>query len=181
MGEIKSTLDLVMEKTMHLSLSSEEKRELAVQEVENRIRGMLQKYLDGILTPEALKSEYGSIEKDDKPSARHILTEEIVGRLDMLQDNGTLLEVLGELGGFDTDGLNSVVDEYRGNYRKAAGKRSEEIKTILAGECGISGSAVVPNLTADEQWRREEREIRLRFEERLDRVKVDLLDKAQSA
>lgn len=181
MTEIKSTLDLVMEKTMHLSLSPEEKQELAAQEVENRIRGMLQKYLDGVLTPEELKNEYRSIKKDDKPTAKHILIKEIIGRLDMLKGNGPLLEVLDELGGFGGAGLRSVIDESRSNYRKAAGKRSEEIKNILSEECAISGSAVVPNLEADVQWRREEREIRSRFEENLHRVKAELLDKAKRA
>ena len=181
MGEIKSTLDLVMEKTMHLSLSSEEKQELAAQEIENRIRGMLQKYQDGVLTPEELKNEYGSIKKNDKPTARNILVDEIIRRLDMLKINGSLVEVLDELGGVETAGLRSVIDEFRGNYHNAAAKRSGEIKTILAGECGISGSAVVPNLSVDEQWRREELEIRSRFEEGLDRIKKGLLDKTQKA
>jgi hypothetical protein len=181
MGEIKSTLDLVMEKTMHLSLSSEEKQELAAQEVENRIRGMLQKYQDGVLTPEELKNEYGSIKKDDKLTARRILIEEIIGRLDMLNVNGSLVEVLDELGGVETAGLRSVLDEFRGNYHNAAGKHSEEIKNVLGGEFGISGSAVVPNLSVDEQWRREELEIRSRFEESLDRVKAEFLDKVHGA
>ena len=47
MGEIKSTLDLVLEKTKNLNLSSEEKQEQKQKEVENRIKGMMQKYQDG--------------------------------------------------------------------------------------------------------------------------------------
>ena len=43
MGEIKSTLDLVLEKTKNLTLSSEEKEEQKQKEIEKRIKGMMQK------------------------------------------------------------------------------------------------------------------------------------------
>ena len=46
MGEIKSTLDLVLEKTRHLSQSSGEKQAQTQKDTDNRINGMLQKYLD---------------------------------------------------------------------------------------------------------------------------------------
>ena len=43
MGEIKSTLDLVLEKTRHLSQSSEEKQAQTQKDTGNRINGMLKK------------------------------------------------------------------------------------------------------------------------------------------
>ena len=43
MGEIKSTLDLVLEKTKHLSQSSDEKQAQIRKDVEIRIKGILQK------------------------------------------------------------------------------------------------------------------------------------------
>ena len=182
MGEIKSTLDLVLEKTSHLSLSSEEKQALEVQEVEKRIKGMLQKYQDGVLTLKELKNEYGSIKKNEKLTAGRILIKEITGRLGLLKVNEPLLEALGKLGGFKTAGLKSVIEEFRGTYRQAAGKRSEKLKNnMLAGKYCISGSAVVPNLAADEQWRREEQQIRSKLEDSLDRVKAELLATAQRA
>lgn len=181
MGEIKSTLDLVLEKTKNLTLSSEEKEEQKQKEIEKHIKGMMQKYQDGVLTPEQLKNEYGLIKKDDNLTATRSLIKEIVGRLNFLKSNGLVLKVLGELGGFNTDGLQSLIDESRGTYRNAAGKRSDALKNMLAANHSISGSAVVPNLAADEQWHREEREIRSKFEDSLVQVETRLLDKAQRA
>ena len=63
MGEIKSTLDLVMERTKNLSLSDEEKQAQKQKEVESRIRGLLQKYLDGWLDKNQLKIDYESLKK----------------------------------------------------------------------------------------------------------------------
>ena len=54
MAEIKSTLDLVMEKTKNLSLSSEERQAQKNQEIESRIRGLLQKFKDRALNSERL-------------------------------------------------------------------------------------------------------------------------------
>ena len=45
MGEIKSTLDLVMEKTRNLTLSSEEKAEQKYDEIYKQVKGFLLKYL----------------------------------------------------------------------------------------------------------------------------------------
>ena len=57
MGEIKSTLDLVMEKTRHLTLSQEEKKAQKEIEVNKRLQGLLQKYQDNLLKKENLKKE----------------------------------------------------------------------------------------------------------------------------
>ena len=55
MGEIKSTLDLVMEKTRHLTLSREEKEEQKRVEVNKRLKGLVQKYQDNLLKKDRLE------------------------------------------------------------------------------------------------------------------------------
>jgi hypothetical protein len=176
MGEIKSTLDLVLEKTMHLSLSSEEKQELAVEDIEKRIKGMMQKYQDGILTLDELQKEYRVIKTDENLAATRSLIREVIDRLDLLEANEPLLEVLGKLCGCHTDDLQSVIDESLGIYRDAARKRSDELKSMLAADHSISGSAVVPNLEADMHWRQATREILAEYENQLNRVRDNLLD-----
>ena len=52
MAEIKSTLDLVLEKTRDMTLSSDEKQQQQREAIETRFRGLLQKYIDGSLTRE---------------------------------------------------------------------------------------------------------------------------------
>ena len=46
MGEIKSTLDLVMDKTRHLTLSDEEKQEQKEKEFRKKLKGPAQKFQD---------------------------------------------------------------------------------------------------------------------------------------
>jgi hypothetical protein len=175
MGEIKSTLDLVLEKTMHLSLSSEEKEELAIEDIEKRIKGLMQKYQDGILTLDELQNEYRAIKTDENLTVARSLIKEVIGRLDLLKANEPLLEVLRKLCGSNTDDLQSVIDESLSLYRDAAGRRFDELKSKLAADHSISGSAVVPNLEADTQWHQESREILSGYEDQLNRVKDHLL------
>jgi hypothetical protein len=64
MGEIKSTLDLVMEKTKNLNLSNAEKEQQKNKEIKNRLRGLVQKFQDNILDTDNLRSEYQKLKKE---------------------------------------------------------------------------------------------------------------------
>jgi hypothetical protein len=57
MGEIRSTLDIIMEKTEGLTISEEEKRAFQKSEIEVKVRGLLQRFIDGILDIERLAGE----------------------------------------------------------------------------------------------------------------------------
>ena len=48
MGEIKSTMDIIMEKTKGLTMTEEEKAEYKHKELTGKVRGLIQKFLDGI-------------------------------------------------------------------------------------------------------------------------------------
>ena len=61
MAEIKSTLDLVMEKTRHLSFSEQEKQEQHSHEFAKRIKGLIQQYQDQKLRVENLKIELSDL------------------------------------------------------------------------------------------------------------------------
>ena len=57
MAEIKSTLDLVMEKTRHLTLSDEEKQEQKENEFKIKLKGPAQKFQDQTINKRELKKE----------------------------------------------------------------------------------------------------------------------------
>ena len=91
MGEIKSTLDLVMEKTKHLSLSDEEKQNQKQIEVKKRINGLLQKYRDQVLSMEQLYTEYDRLKKELNLPDDTDLVNQIIDKLDLTGDNQILL------------------------------------------------------------------------------------------
>lgn len=171
MAEIKSTLDLVLEKTRHLQLSDAEKQQQKMGTIEKRINGLLQKYLDGSLTLDQLKTGCQGLQKDVPPSGGNLLVKAILQRMDLNGDSRVLLDLLNALGDVDPGPLASVLVAYREATASAARARIEELKAALARDHLIAGSAVAPNLDADRQWAAEAARIRTKFQQEFMRQK----------
>ena len=176
MGEIKSTLDLVMEKTKNLSLSTEEREEQKEIEIGKKIRGILQRLQDQTLTMGQLNSEYDRLKKENNLSDNTLLMNEIFNRLDLNKHDQKLLALLKDLCGANAKEIESILNDYQDAINAAASYRMIELREDLAQKHYISGSAVVPNLDADETWQAEGRDIRTKFEQKLDGEK-DKLDR----
>ena len=175
MGEIKSTLDLVLEKTKNLTLSSEEKEAQKKEEIEKRIKGMLQKYQDGILSLNQLKTDYEIFKKDLNISNNNAMINEIIKRLEPDRDNQPLTVILPECCGIDSKAIETNIEAFKNAYLSTKKKWMELVRVKLGQQHGISGSAVVPNLEADEQWRQEIQELGAEFEGQLNQVAAELL------
>ncbi len=63
MAEIKSTLELIMEKTKNLTFSDEEKKALREKEVQGKVRGFITKFMDGVMNLDTLGQGIASFEK----------------------------------------------------------------------------------------------------------------------
>ena len=168
MGEIKSTLDLVMEKTKHLSLSDEEKQNQKKVDTEKRVNGLLQKYRDEVLSMEQLQKEYARLKQELGLPDDSFLINQVINKIDLTGDNLLLLNLLNQFCSSGIAGIDSILNEFQDEYNSAASYRLVELREVLAREQSISGSAVVPNLQADEAWQAEAGEIRSRFEKKLE-------------
>jgi len=177
MGEIKSTLDLVMEKTKNLSLSDEERQGQKNKEIESRIRGLLQKFYDQALSVDKLRSEYQKLQKDYDlmGTQNEPLIKEICSQIELGKDNHAFFELLARFKVADIEGISSVLHEFDVVINAAARKQSKILQAKLAKEHFISGPAVVPNLEADKAWQEQAGEIRAEFEPLLNQAKTKLL------
>ena len=175
MGEIKSTLDIVLEKTKNLTLSAEEKKAQKQKEIENRIKGMIQKYQDGVLSRKQLISEYEILKKDFNRSQNNTLILEITQRIEPHRDNQSLLELLQECCAIDTAAMETTIENFQKAYRAASQKRMKRLKDDLEQQYNIKGSAGLPTLDADEQWQQEVCKIRAGYEDQLSQVRDRLL------
>ena len=79
MGEIKSTIDIIMEKTKGMTMSEDEKQEIKKKELTGKIRGLIQRFMDGVINLDGLKIEIASIEEDQV----EIVREAVMNELDM--------------------------------------------------------------------------------------------------
>jgi len=152
MGEIKSTLDLVMEKTRHLTLSKEEKEAQNRIEVNKRLQGLLQKYQDNLLRKENLNKELDNLKIAYNLNVDEMLADLLLNSLKIGRDNTVFLELLNEIYGLNLSGIETIFQNFKATVKSATKKRVDQIKTDLSVKRFISGSAVVPNLESDSEW-----------------------------
>jgi hypothetical protein len=152
MSEIKSTLDIVMEKTRHLTLSQEEKKAQKRIEVNKRLQGFLQKYQDNLLKKENLQKELDNLKIAYDFKVDETLADLLLNSLKLGRDNTVFLELLHEKFGLDLSVLETIFHNFKGAVKSATKKRVGQIKTDLYKNRVISGSAVVPNLEGDREW-----------------------------
>ena len=175
MGEIKSTLDLVMEKTKNLSFSAEERQAQKTQEIESRIRGLLQKFKDGVLKIDNFKAEFQKLQKEFDLTENAHLIKEICGQIELGEENQVLFELLAAFKVSNIGGLTSVLQEFQTVRDTAADQRRGILKDQLAQTHFFSGSAVVPNLENDDGWQKAAGEIHAKYGALLDKEKAKLL------
>jgi hypothetical protein len=170
MAEIKSTLDLVMEKTKHLKLSPEEKLEMQLQDLLKKVPGYVELVLDGALTPELLLDQINTAPPEIAEQFRGEIARQLAMTLDLSEKTDPLipaLEILAETAWSD---LLAEVKRCRPKYRKARDDSQVLAKTRILGNlaaAGIRGSAVAAKLEHDESWTEQDRKLRQPCEERL--------------
>lgn len=174
MAEIKSTLDLVMQKTRHLTLSPEEKAQNEQKALSEQIRGLVQQYQDGLIDAAAVKRSLGAA-----ATAGNMLAGEVLDRIDPEQENHRLFVLLEQVSRIDTRRLSGAIDDYRRKQRKLEKKKIDLQAAQLSSELGISGSAVVPNLDQDEVWQRERGVMKETFSRYLETAKTTLRPRRQ--
>ena len=167
MGEIKSTLELIMEKTKGLTMTGEEKHQMKQEEMAGMVRGLVQKYLDGILSLDRLRNELADAGKKDPEMSHEILLGELKGRLEPGSDNEPVLKVMESIGGMDTAPVRDLLEGFEERFEKERASRSKGLLEGLSKK-GISGSALIPNLNADPEWKAGISKIRDDFQENLE-------------
>lgn len=152
MGEIKSTLDIIMEKTKDMTLNAEERRTFREKEMADKLRGLLQKALDRALPLAVFERELAPLLETDRETAIRLLREDLFDRVDPWGDNEVALAVMEAVLGMDPRGIRDCIDAASRNLEEAARDRRLNLQREL-GARGITGSAVLPNLEADSGWK----------------------------
>lgn len=156
MGEIRSTIDIMMERTKGLSLSEEEKRALKLEELQKKAKGL---YLKLSQTPPLIDSLlYGTGKSEElgNKELQSLLWNTFVENLPSGKDIDGHLGLMRKLP-VSPDRI-ALLSELQNELKVSAKKRVRERKATLAAErkrleaAGISGTAVVPKLQNDRDY-----------------------------
>jgi hypothetical protein len=152
MAEIKSTLDLIMEKTQNMTLSEEEKNSLRTEELERKALGLVQQYCNRRIPLKDIRNELNAATGEARAELAELFRHAIIDCIDLDGDNSAAFALLEEILELDTTPYVTALATY--------GTRRDECKdgvvAALKAEleaAGISGTAVVPNISAGEEWK----------------------------
>jgi len=169
LGEIKSTLDLVFEKTKNLTLSDEEKLSLAHEKLDKKVQSFCNRYLDNFFPASRLKDEMEKIVSNDRELAYNFFRKYLLSRFDLDGDNLLIVSALSEIASCDIGSLKNLQKEY--DSEKENTKKAVTEKSLLAlQESGVSGSAVVVNLDNIPEWNEFLKTLRKKYQERLQTI-----------
>ena len=151
MSEIKSTLDLVMEKAKGLTVTEDEKKEFRRREVEGKMKGIMQKYLDNVFDIERAVEEIESLGRAQGDVVKEVFGKECAGRVTLQGDNGPVLDLMKKVEGTGISPMEEAVSHAVSSLRELEVEQKKKILDKFK-QKGISGSAVIPNLNADPEW-----------------------------
>jgi hypothetical protein len=153
MGEIRSTLDIIMEKTKGLTMSEEEKKALKEQEMSGKVKGLIQQYLDGILDMDKLKIEVVNLAEPDEDMVKRMIRRESMPRIGLEKNNEPILALLRETTGIDAEAIRGELKRFENKLEQERIRRKKGLIKALEVK-GISGTAVIPNIKTDPEWDR---------------------------
>ncbi len=171
MSEIKSTLDLVMERTKNLTMNAAEKEGQRKTELKKRLAGLIQKFQDQIIKPTELFKHLNELKNTFGHGVEKRMADEILGRIDVETDNDRCLTLLTDHFGLEISTLKMIQAEFKQALQTGKTDRIDILKSRLSDHYGISGTAVVPNIETDRGWQQERTAITERFRIKLDAEK----------
>jgi hypothetical protein len=151
MGEIKSTLELIMEKTKGLTMTDEEKRRFKEEEIVRDVKGLVQRFIDGFYDIERVKEEVAGVAQDRRRIFLSSLRKEMLARVNPEIENESLFKFMEAVLAMDVSSLRKRVAVLRAEM-DAERRQKEKTVAKKMRDRGVSGSAVIPNPQNDPDW-----------------------------
>jgi len=179
MGEIKSTLDLVMEKTKKLKLNEKEKEKLFHEENKKKAKALFQKYFINQGRLESILDELKILPEENKKEVINLLLEDILAKIDLFNDNKREFNGIAIITGASIDEIyksyKKLYEKFISQVKKVEKKIALDIKNELSKK-GISGSSVIPNVYGSKSWTKSLDSIKSSYLEELENIKKKIRD-----
>lgn len=153
MTEIRSTIDIMMERTRGMLLSDEEKKRLKNEELQKKAKGYAVKFLEPSGSSQAVLSSLNEEPQEDRSLLEKLVWNEIVARISTEAEVNILFDRFEEWP--FANSKKSEIETFRTTFKNQVKNKNNDKKTILEREkkkladAGISGSAVVPKFSKE--------------------------------
>jgi len=176
MGEIKSTLELAMERTKKFALSDQEKEAMKQKEVLQKATGLFHRYHDGHLSLNEVLKQIARMEEKTARTVKESLLFQWIEALSLNDDERTLkgIESLKQQSIHEVkEKFHHLLSQYQAEKEKVKEKTNLHLTEALKKE-GIYGSAVEPNVEGSEVWKKEEEKLDRSYRTKLEKIKEQL-------
>ena len=175
MAEIKSAIELAMERTKNLVMDEEEKEKSLIRDAENRLKAIVRRFLDGAVCIDDFQNQYDKIELTER-TKRSLLVDIVVGGFDVGED-AKLFDLLHVVDRKMDDRLKKQLDTFQSHFSEALEKKSGEVRKRILNrlkKMGITGSSLEPNLAAWDEWKEAVTETKMAFRSQLQQWKDEV-------
>lgn len=177
MGEIKSTIELAMERTRKFSISEREREEIKQREILQKATSLFHRYREGHLALNEILKQIERMEKKTATEVKEYLLSQWIDSLSLDDEEERIFRGIESLGQGKIDKVKQKFHSLASQYGEGKKKAEETVKAqrreILRAS-GIYGSAVEPNLEEDEFWRKENEKLGVSYQTALDEIKKQL-------
>lgn len=179
MGEIKSSLELAMEKTKKFAISDKEKEEMKQKEVLQKASGLFHRYCNGFLPLNEILKQFERMEKKTATAVKKILLSQWVDALSLDDEEERILKGIESLEQRNIDEIREkfrcLLSQYQGEKEKIREKARLQLIENLRRD-GIYGSAVEPKLEESELWKKEMEKLGQPYRMKLEEIKESIRD-----
>ncbi len=177
MAEIKSTVELALERTKGLRLSHEEMEKMKEEEVQLKAAGLVNRFLEVDFHLRDVEKELAKFDPQQRKHLEQLFLQHLIEAMNLDKDNDLILQGLEALlpkSAWAVKKIKDLVQMYQ------LRKKDESLKTkteLLAGleRLGISGSAVHPKIEGSPEWEQAVSTFKPGFEEELKKLKKGIM------
>lgn len=177
MGEIKSTLDIALERLKSIGISEEEKEEIKRKEINQKALSLSNRYIEGTLSLHDVQKEIERLDDNTKRIIRNILLSRLIEELSLKENYVRILQAIGWILEKDVSDLIERFQNLITQYEEEKNKIKEKVENRLIKslyEIKLKGSAIEVNIESSNLWREEIDKLDKSIESRIKKMREEL-------
>ena len=174
MSEIKSTLELAMERTKKMAISEKEREEIKRKEIERKVNTLSIRYIEGYLPLNEILKELERMDEKTQAKVREIFLSQWIEVLSLSDKEERLFKGIEALKRRSADELKQRHQQLACQYGTEKEQVRENVKTQLIERLrkdGIDGNALEANIEGSSLWREASEALDRLYGARLEEIK----------
>lgn len=174
MAEIKSTLELALERTKKMAISEKEKEEIRQKKLQEKAKGLFHRYRESRAPLSELQKEIERMDEKTSAAVKEFLLSLWIDALSLKDEAERLMKGIEWLKNGRIEEIperfRHLCSQFREEMEKARHEGRTRLEEALKRE-GISGSAVVPNVEGSFFWKEAVEKLDHLYEGKLEEIR----------